>query len=377
MTDMVYRIFCLSLFLLSLLACQEEKRYYPKTVNSRNIQIDSVKFERLELDLHEYESSYYGYSFINDSCIYYVDKYLCWLFAFTKDGSLLFRELGQGRGPREVGCKRISGVANCQNNEFLILGYTLDHYFFKSTFDRSNAFLLENNIAGTIYEKSDTYTTFYPNLEIRNSGNSLYYNIYSESDNFNFIDTPEKYYEKARALMQVNKNNGKIERVFCPYPSFYQSDIGLYNAFPSLNYAFDLTGNLYVAFEADSTIYVYEKDKYPVGAFGYMGRDMNRNYIPIVNWNECSEIMYKERNTKGYFTSLFVSPVNQDVLRTYQKGEPLFEGGLQIYRKGILIGDVTTPCTLKISGYIPPYYYSDIIFDIENEKMYIYRFKII
>ena len=208
------------------------------------------------------------------------------------------------------------------------------------------------------------------------SGNSLYYNIYSESDNFNFIDTPEKYYKKSQTLMQVNKNNGKVERVFCSYPPFYQNDIGAYNAFPSLNYAFDDAGNLYVAFEADSTIYMYEKDKYPVRALGYMGRDMNRNYNPIVNWEECSEIMYKERNTKGYFTSLFVSPVNQDILRTYQKGEPLCNGGLQIYRKGVLIGDVKTPCVFKIKGYISPYYYSDIIFDVDNEKMYVYRFKL-
>lgn len=361
---------------LGISACREDKFYYPEIVNSRNIQIDSIKFERLELNLNGYESSYYGYSFIDDSCIYYVDKYFCWLFAFTKDGSILFRKLGQGRGPGEVVCKKISGVARCQDHELLILGYTLDHYFFKRNLDRSNAFLLENNTAETIYEESATYTTFYPNLEIRNNGKNLYYNIYSECDNFNFIDTPEKYYKKSKTLMQVNKNNGKVERVFCSYPPFYQNDIGAYNAFPSLNYAFDNVGNLYVAFEADSTIYMYEKDKYPVRAFGYMGRDMNRNYNPIVNWEECSEIMYKERNTKGYFTSLFVSPINQDILRTYQKGEPLHNGGLQIYRKGVLIGDVKTPCVFKIKGYISPYYYSDIIFDVDNEKMYVYRFKL-
>lgn len=374
---MLYRILYLGVFLSLIIACQEDVSYYPKIVNYRNIQIDSIEFERLELNLNGYESSYYGYSFVDDSCIYYVDKYYCRLFVFTKDGNLLFRELGQGRGPREVNCKRISGAIKCQDHELLVLGYTLDHYFFRSDFEKSRVFLLENNAAGTIYEKSDTYTTFYPNLEIKNSGNSLYYNVYSECDDFNFIDTPEKYYEMSRTLMQVNKDNGKVERFFCFYPPFYQNNIGSYNAFPSLNYAFDSAGNLYVAFEADSTIYMYEKDKYPIGAFGYMGRDMNRNYIPIVNWKKCSEIMYKERNAKGYFTSLFVSPVSQDVLRTYQKGEPLFNGGLQIYRKGVLIGDVKTPCVFKIKGYMPPYYYSDIIFDVENEKMYVYRFKII
>lgn len=116
---------------LGISACREDKFYYPEIVNSRNIQIDSIKFERLELNLNGYESSYYGYSFIDDSCIYYVDKYFCWLFAFTKDGSILFRKLGQGRGPGEVVCKKISGVARCQDHELLILGYTLDHYFFK------------------------------------------------------------------------------------------------------------------------------------------------------------------------------------------------------------------------------------------------------
>ena len=175
--------------------------------------------------------------------------------------------------------------------------------------------------------------------------------------------------------MEANLNNGKVKRVFGNYPPFYQDNIGKYNTFNSLNYSFDTQGNLYVAYEADSTIYKYQKNKYPIRAFGYMGKDMERNYKKIESWKNLSTLMYEERQNKGYYTSLFVSPVNNYVLRTYQKGKHTSNDGIQIYQDGILIGDVEMPKSIKINGYMAPYYYSEIITDVENEKLYIYRFK--
>lgn len=362
--------------LFILYGCQNAELSYPPIISQSDIRIDSIQFEKIELDLQEYECSYYGFSFVKDRKIYYMDKYFCWLFIFSDTGELLSRELGQGRGPKEVVCKRISSISSCQNGDLLVMGYTLDHYFFNKELEKTKAFLLENNKEKKIAENSNTYTTFYPNLEIKNADGSLYYNIYAEANNFNFIDTPKKYYLHAKTLMEADLNNGKVKRVLGNYPPFYQNGIGKYNAFLSLNYNFDIQGHLYVAYEADSTIYKYEKTGYPVQAFGYMGKDMNRDYKRIESWKNFGTLMHEERQNKGYYTSLFVSPVNNYVLRTYQKGCHSPNDGIQIYQNGILIGDVEIPKSIKINGYMAPYYYSEIIADTENEKLYIYRFQL-
>ncbi len=368
-------IFIIISYLL-LVSCNKQTSPYPIITSQQNIQIDSITFEKIELNLNEYECSYYGYSYIRDTNLYYVDKYFCWLFIFSKDGKFIQRELGQGRGPKEVICNRISSISPCQNGDLMLLGYTLDHYFFNENFERAEAFMMQNNQKTRTNEKSDTYTTFYTNLLIKNFRNKLYYNIYSEADNFNFIDTPERYYQKAYTLMQVNKKNGNVEKLFCPYPPFYQEHIGELNAMISLNYDIDSEGNLYVGFEADSTIYKYEKDKYPIKAFGYNGKNMNQKYRKTDTWKNFSTIMYEERKDKGYYTSLHVSPYNNYIFRTYQKGSHDSTDGLQIYQNEILIGDVPAPKGIKICGYIAPYYYSEIITDIDNDKMYVYRFKL-
>lgn len=363
-------------FLLVIISCGDKTSFYPNIVSQQNIQIDSVEFEKIELNLEDYECSYYGYSYIRDTNLYYVDKYFCWLFIFNKDGKLIQRELGQGRGPKEVITNRISSIASCQDGELMVLGYTLDHYFFDKNFERANAYMLQENKKAKTYENSDTYTTFYINLLIKNFKNKLYYNIYSETNNFNPINTPEKYYQKAYALMQTNKKNGHVEKLLCPYPPFYQAHIGELDAMTSLNYDIDPEGNLYVGFEADSTIYKYEKDKYPIKAFGYKGKNMDQKYQPIRSLEECSKIIYEDRKNKGYYTSLHVSPYNNYIFRTYQKGSHDSTDGLQIYQNEILIGDVPAPKGIKICGYIAPYYYSEIITDIDNDKMYVYRFKL-
>ena len=371
-----------TLILFSLLSifisCGKGTSFYPNIVSQQNIQIDSIEFEEVELNLNDYECSYYGYSYIRDSNLYFVDKYLCWLFIFNSKGQVIQRELGQGRGPNEVVTTNISSIASCQNGDLMVLGYTLDHYFFNKDFKRINTYMLQENNKTEIHENSDTYTTFYPNLVIKNFGDKLYYNLYSEAENFNFVYTPEKYYPKAYTLMQTNRDSGRVEKLLCPYPPFYQEHIGELDAMISLNYDFDSEGNLYVGFEADSTIYKYKQDEYPIKAFGYKGKNMNQNYQAIRSWEECSKMVSEDRTNKGYYTSLYVSPTDNYIFRTYQKGSHDSTDGLQIYQNEVLIGDVPAPKGIKIIGYIAPYYYSEIMtdIDIDNDKMYIYRFKL-
>ena len=84
-----------TLILFSLLSifisCGKGTSFYPNIVSQQNIQIDSIEFEEVELNLNDYECSYYGYSYIRDSNLYFVDKYLCWLFIFNSKGQVIQR----------------------------------------------------------------------------------------------------------------------------------------------------------------------------------------------------------------------------------------------------------------------------------------------
>ena len=132
----------------------------------------------------------------------------------------------------------------------------------------------------------------------------------------------------------------------------------------------------YVGFEADSTIYKYKQDEYPIKAFGYKGKNMNQNYQAIRSWEECSKMVSEDRTNKGYYTSLYVSPTDNYIFRTYQKGSHDSTDGLQIYQNEVLIGDVPAPKGIKIIGYIAPYYYATCGIDEENERIELFKFVI-
>ena len=81
------------------------------------------------------------------------------------------------------------------------------------------------------------------------------------------------------------------------------------------------------------------------------------------------------------FLSTFLMPSFRRMNRTAilmvsQKGGSQSTDGLQIYKDGVLLGDINVPKGLKVMGYVSPYYYSYVIADEEREIMYMYRFKL-
>ena len=103
---------------------------------------------------------------------------------------------------------------------------------------------------------------------------------------------------------------------------------------------------------------------------------MDLNYKTITTLEESRKNWRNERLTKGYYNWLEYVDETGLLFRSYQKGEARSTDGLQIYKDGVLIGDVSVPKGLKVMGYIAPYYYSYVIPNEEKEFMYLYRFKL-
>ena len=45
------------------------------------------------------------------------------------------------------------------------------------------------------------------------------------------------------------------------------------------------------------------------------------------------------------------------LFRSYRKGGGSVTDGLQVYRDGVLVGDVDVPLGFRMAGYVDPYYY--------------------
>ena len=55
------------------------------------------------------------------------------------------------------------------------------------------------------------------------------------------------------------------------------------------------------------------------------------------------------------------------LFRSYRKGGGSVTDGLQVYRDGVLVGDVDVPLGFRMAGYVVP--------DEEGERLYMFRFK--
>ena len=105
-----------------------------------------------------------------------------------------------------------------------------------------------------------------------------------------------------------------------------------------------------MTYEADTLIYQYDCDYGQKKCFGYAGKDMDLNYRYIKTPKESGKYWRNERQTKGYYNWLEYVDETGLLFRSYQKGGAQPVDGLQIYKDGVLIGDVNVPKGLKSVG---------------------------
>ena len=160
------------------------------------------------------------------------------------------------------------------------------------------------------------------------------------------------------------------------HPDMYFNDSDKYYEFRCVNFDIDRDGNFYVNFEADSMIYKYTLDQRPLVAFGHAGRNMDMDYMPIASLEQVNRDLGKNRLKKGYYGTVEYIDATGYLFRSYLKGADAATDGLQIYKDGVLVGDVDVPKGFRVMGYNAPYYYSQVFEDEEAEKLTVYRFRL-
>ncbi|OUN65968.1 hypothetical protein B5G13_05690 [Butyricimonas sp. An62] len=365
------------LIIIFLCSCQQEDtNIFPLPQNHRNIQYHHLDLDTLIME--HIESSYLGLSGITiNNEIYFMDTYYCYFFKFDTLGHFKNRYLGQGRAPNEVPVRKIAGCAPLPNKGLFLLGFQLDHYIYDSTFNIQNLFFLKRNESSDITKTSAIYTHQYDRLVCRYYKDNIYFNMYSEHPNLDYIEQTDRYMKKCRHISEVNIKKGKDGRMLGGgYPEIYQQNPLKYLIFSGVNFDIDQQGNFYVSYEADSLIYKYDFKYNPILSFGYSGNNINTNYKKIHSYKECRKFYYDERETKGYYGWLQYINETNILFRSYSKGDKESTDGLQIYKNSTLLGDIDVPKNFKIIGYIKPYYYTQAIIEEEEERIIIYRFKL-
>jgi len=360
----------------------DQKKYFQKSKKTEKI----IAYSKVDLDtiyLDSISSSFVGFSTIVSDSIFFIDEMFCSIYTFNKYGKYAANHLGQGKGPKEIPTGRIEAYTPLNNNKHLFLGPSYDLYTFNKNWKRIKNNRIDwkkkNNRKEMLKNPKPymrgLYAPAYYKLIIRENNGYMYFPINSQHPTFNYVNSKD-YYKEARILAKMNTKTGEIVKLMGRYSPLFQN----YNYIPQFslpNYDIASNGDFYVSFEPDSLIYLYNNNYEIKEVFGRKGHNMNTSYKEITSIKSFKANYKNERKTKGFYNWLEYNDQHGILFRNYRKGNPTKTNGLQIYKKGTLIGDIDIPTDFqKIIGSIGPYFYSNIVIDETHEKMKIYRFKL-
>lgn len=342
----------------------------------KNESIRDIKYTEITvdtLDIRLPNTSFGGHSGVQGDRIYFLDKYFGHLYLMDVNGKVNDRKMGLGRAANEIPIKS-SLAAAVKNDDLLVFGGTYDAYVFKNFGKRKKIDILVSPQKKSL-EDSRAYTSFSEIVRINNR-DEFFYNIYSEAEFANPAEHDKKYFRDAHILMKVDLKTGHARPVG-KYSSYYVENYANIKHLFGIVYDIDKEDNFYVSYQTDSLIYMYDENFRILRAFGFEGKNMDKAYGRArYGWENFNKTYKEDIETKGYYYWLEHIDATGHSFRSYRKGQNSGYDGLQIYRDGILVGDVEVPKQFKVCGYIPPYYVTQIICDEEKESLKLYRFKL-
>ncbi len=377
-------IFCFS--------CESKERTFTISKTDVKVRINNLLIDTILIS-HP-NTSFQGFLSFDSQRkeILFFDGLFSTVSKFSLDGKHIKTLLGKGDGPQQV--RGINNYLKFNNEHLIFKGYNV--YHFNENWERINTttFIfeskkglneLENNPKPDeigIYE-----IKYFNNNFLLYDANHILFNIETTHPKFNgyFGTTSKAYFESAKVLGVADLNSGKVTKIQGRYSTIYEK----FNDIPNFsNWYFDKNNDdIYLNFEADSLIYVYDKSFNPVKGFGRSGKMINTNYRKTKSYDDAMNLDYPDRQKYGYYYSLKCFPKESLIFRCYKLGtnqsteninisNPDDENPMrmQIYQNEILIGDVSVPNHFKIVGSDGKYFYADGFIDEEKGVLGLYRF---
>lgn len=369
---------CVSVMIV-LASCGGSKNPYDQ-IKRLPVERSAVKYSAIDLEKVQLDSvNCSGESIsgiVKSGRIYCYDIYFCWLYEFNADGTLAGRYMGYGRGPEESMVRESITGAMSAGGEFAIAGSTLDFEYFTESHKVANYFRLVKSQASKAPEEYITYSNPVFDAVSRLYDGKMYLGMTSDSQDFSYFFTNTEYLTDSYRIGVIDlKAGAALPMEVKGFPSVYESDPYKYTSFDCVDFDIDGDGNMYLGFQADSSIYVFDREFKPKYAFGTAGSEMDLSYDKIQTE---SDIRFFAQNieTKGYYSWIEYVDETGVCFRSYKKGKHVPYDGLQIYQDGKLIGDCEVPKSFKVTGYIAPYYYSQVYNAEKDGHLMVYRFKL-
>ena len=148
---------------------------------------------------------------------------------------------------------------NSESGEYAMCGKSLDFELFSKDYKKENNFRISYGEGTTEPDSFRTYSNAWSNMVGRLHDGLLYQGKMSENPSFNYFDNTESYLKESMHMSVVNMRSGEIEGMkVTGFPSVYGKDPYKFSSFQCINFDVNKDGNMYVNFEADSLIYVFD-----------------------------------------------------------------------------------------------------------------------
>lgn len=339
-------------------------------------EIDTLKIQS------DIETSYVGDFKIFNDTLYFADRFFGYLFRFTKEGNLIDRNIGKGRGPNEI--LGFNYFFTSDDGYNFLNGGNSNLSFFNKKFEKEKEYRVNWEITRSrkeilskpLPEIGDSYEFDFgiPNIFKFWDKEHVAITITASHPKFNGYFDSELYYNYSRVLAIVNINTGKIDRLIGRRSPIYLLHKNIPN-FDHLNYEVTKE-NVFVNFWADSTIYKIDKETgKAVGKFGKSGKNMNTNYPTTNSYDAAEENWRQDIEQYGYYNYMVYIEDTNTLYRGYTKGDKENTDGLQVYKDFEIVGDISVPKGLEIIGAINEDIYAINALEENQDELKVYKIK--
>lgn len=337
----------------------------------REIRFDKILIDTIDIALDN--TSYVGFSGATSDAVYFLDELMSYLYTLSSDGEVTGRYLGLGRGPGELPIRSSSAACITSDNTLYVLGGSYDIYSFGELKNRKRHNIKVSGPKSS-YESSTAYTLL-RNVVMRANNGKIFYNVIGNNDAVDPIEQKD-YFDKAHLLLQIDTKSMEARPVG-KYSKYYRDNYTKLRHMIETYYDLDPQGNFYISHQADSSVYLYDKDFSLITQFGLQGRDMDTEYSdPSPSEDKFNAAFKNDLAEKGYYYGIKYVDGPGLLFRSYKKGKRSSSDGLQVYENGTLIADVDVPADFKVAGYVDGYFVTEIIADEDNGTLTLYRFKL-
>lgn len=333
-------------------SCNNKKKKELSTSKKDKIIYIEAKLDTITLQVDE--TSFDNIKQLRGDTIIYFDKRLGYMYKLNKNGKLIKKNYKFGEGPHEINSQCVDIYLGTEKKDIFI-GASLDINIHKINTEKKAHYYL-----GWIYNKDDSFKNYelnYGNLYMKeDKDGNIYLPIFAYTKELN--PSKKDYIDKTKLFAKLDINKRKITSLVGKFPESYRQN-AKYPQFHSYFLEIDKTRNdFYISFELDSLIYKYDKNFRLKETFGKKGKCMNKDYTKIESYNlkNFRKSFFNDKKRRGHYSEIKYIKELDYLCRIYHKNAN--KNGIQIYKDGILIGDLKIPNNInKILGYIKPYLY--------------------